>query len=138
MLLVSVGTAAIPKSFGSTSTTSERVQALVDLLDVPMVARAAGVSLTAVRKWIEGTEPRADAAMAIDDLRSVVVVLLEAGFEPARIHSWLGSRDREWLDENRPIDCIRRKPMSVLSAANDAVNMHRFGAQSAAHAGERG
>lgn len=122
--------------FGPTSTTSERVEALSQMLEVPLVARAADVSPTAVRKWIDGTEPRADAAMTIDDLRAAVVVLLEAGFEPARIRSWLVSRDRYWLEGERPVECLARKPMSVLSAANDAAHAHLFGPQATAEATE--
>jgi hypothetical protein len=96
-----------------TSTVRERVQALTDVLDLPLVAKAIEVSYTAVRKWQNGTEPRADVAMAIDDLRSVVVVLLEAGFEPSRIRSWLLSRDRARLKGQRPIDCLVDRPVPV-------------------------
>lgn len=97
----------------------------------PAGGKAAKVSSTAVRKWIDGTEPRADAAMTIDDLRSVVVVLLEAGFEPARVRSWFLSRDRQWLEDERPLDCLSRMPITVLSAANDAAMIHRFGPEAA-------
>ena len=128
---VSVGSVATEK-LGPTSTAGERVEGLVDVLDVPLVAKAAKVSSTAVRKWIDGTEPRADAAMTIDDLRSVVVVLLEAGFEPARVRSWFLSRDRAWLEGERPLDCLSRTPITVLSAANDAAMIHRFGPEAAA------
>jgi hypothetical protein len=102
------------------------------MLEVPLVAKATDVSPTAVRKWIEGTEPRADAAMTIDDLRATVVVLLEAGFEPVRIRSWLLSRDPYLLDSKRPVDCLASKPMSVLSAANNAATVHRFGPRESA------
>jgi hypothetical protein len=105
----------------------ERVQALTDVLDVPLVAKAIEVSYTAVRKWQNGTEPRADVAMAIDDLRSVVVVLLEAGFEPSRIRSWLLSRDRARLSGERPIDCLADRPVPVLSAATKAAMVHTVG-----------
>ena len=125
------GTFAI-ENLRPTSTASERVKGLVEVLDIPLVAKAAKVSSTAVRKWIDGTEPRADAAMTIDDLRSVVVVLLEAGFEPARVRSWFLSRDREWLEDERPLDCLSRIPITVLSAANDAAMIHRFGPEAAA------
>jgi hypothetical protein len=128
---VSVETLAAEK-LGPTSTASERVAGLVDVLDIPLVAKAAKVSSTAVRKWIDGTEPRADAAMTIDDLRSVVVVLLEAGFEPARVRSWFLSRNRAWLEGERPLDRLSRTPISVLSAANDAAMIHRFGSEAAA------
>jgi len=126
----------VSEKFGPTSTTSERVEALAATLEVALVAKAADVTPTAVRKWIGGTEPRAEAAIAIDDLRAVVVVLLEAGFEPARIRSWLVSRDQYWLDGARPVECLAVKPMSVLSAANDAANAHRFGPQATAAATE--
>ncbi len=105
----------------------ERVQALTDVLDVPLVAKAIEVSYTAVRKWQSGTEPRADVAMAIDDLRSVVVVLLEAGFEPSRIRSWLLSRDRARLKGKRPIDCLADRPVSVVRAATEAAMIHTAG-----------
>ncbi len=112
---------------GSASTTSERVQALAAILDMSLVARAAEVSPTAVKNWLDGAEPRADGAMAIDDLRSVVFVLLEGGFEPRRIRSWILSRDFEWLEGKRPLDVIVHQPMSVLSAAENAAIVHRFG-----------
>jgi hypothetical protein len=121
------------KKLGPTSTLSEQVEGLVDVLDdVALVAKAVRVSSTAVRKWIDGTEPRAEAAMAIDDLRSVVVVLLEAGFEPARVRSWFLSRDRDWLEGESPLGCLSRTPITVLSAANDAAMIRRFGPEAAA------
>jgi plastocyanin domain-containing protein len=119
-----------------TSTTSERVEGLTVILDVPLVAKTAGVSATAVRKWMKGTEPRAEMAMTIDDLRSVVVVLVDAGFEPERIRTWLFTRNRDWLDNERPIECLSRQPVMVLSAANDAAMVHRFGPSSAAKAAD--
>jgi hypothetical protein len=120
------------ESLEPTSTTRERVAGLVEVLDVALVASIVGVTATAVRKWIGGTEPRADAAAAIDDLRSIVVVLLEVGFEPARVRNWLVSRNRDWLDGERPADNVLRKPITVLSAANDAAMAHRFGPGAAA------
>jgi hypothetical protein len=122
------------EKLGATSTTNERVECLTVILDVPLVAKTAGVSATAVRKWLKGTEPRPETAMAIDDLRSVVVVLLEAGFEPARIRSWFFTRNPQWLDNERPIDCLISRPIMVLSAANDAAMIHRFGPSAGAHA----
>jgi hypothetical protein len=109
------------QKLGPTSTVRERVQGLIAVLEVPFVAKTIKVSYTAVRKWQNGTEPRADLAMAIDDLRSVVAVLLEAGFEPSRIRSWLLSRDRVWLKGKRPIDCLADRPVEVLSAAKEAA-----------------
>jgi hypothetical protein len=125
--------AVATEKLGATSTTSERVEGLAAILDVPLVAQAASVSPTAVRKWINGTEPRPKTAMAIDDLRGVVVVLLKGGFEPARIRSWLFTRDHHWLEDKRPVDCLASNPIMVLSAANDAVMVHRFGPSAAAN-----
>jgi hypothetical protein len=102
-----------------------------------LVARATSVSSTAVRKWAEGTEPRSEAAMAIDDLRALTVVLLEGGFEPERIRSWLVSRDYDWLDGARPLDEVAKRPGLVMSAAHDAVIVHRFGPEAAAAAEHR-
>jgi hypothetical protein len=123
---------SIERKLGSSSTTSERVDALVSILDAPLVARSAGVTPAAVRNWIDGAEPRTEAAMTIDDLRSLVAVLLEGGFEAGRVKSWLLSRNKDWLSDGRPIDEISRIPSVVLAAANDAVNVHRFGADAAA------
>lgn len=65
----------------------------------------------------EETEPRPDAAIALDDLRATAKVLLDGGLEPARIVSWLMSRDAASFENGRPIDCLRRSPVRVLSAA---------------------
>lgn len=115
------------EKLGATSTTSERVEGLTTVLDVSLVAKTAGVSSTAVRKWLNGTEPKAETAMAIDDLRGVVVVLLKAGFEAQRVRSWLFTRNEHWLENNRPIDCLSSNPIMVLSAANDAAVAFQFG-----------
>jgi hypothetical protein len=122
------------QKLGSTSTTAERVEALSSILDGTLVARATGVSPTAVKNWIDGTEPRTDAMMAIDDLRSVVAALLDSGFEPERVRSWLLSRNEDWLEGKRPIDEIAQVPTLVLGAAVDAVNIRRFGPDAAASA----
>lgn len=123
---------ATERKLGSFSTTSERVEALVSILDAALVARATDVTPTAVRNWIDGAEPRTDAAMTIDDLRSLVATLLGSGFEPERARSWLLSRNEDWLEGKRPIDEISRVPSAVLAAAHDAVTVHRFGSDSAA------
>jgi hypothetical protein len=120
------------RKLGSFSTTTERVEALTSILDAPLVARAAGVSPAAVRNWIDGAEPRTDAAMALDDLRSVVAALVDGGFEPRRVKNWLLSRNSEWLAGERPIDEIARVPTMVLGAAHDAISVHRFGPEVAA------
>jgi hypothetical protein len=125
-----------PEKLSATATTSERVEGLTYILDVPLVAKTAGVSSTAVRKWMKGAQPRAEMAMAIDDLRSVVVVLLDAGLERERIRSWLFTRNPQWLENERPIDSLSRHPILVLSAANDAAMVHRFGPSAAAHASD--
>jgi hypothetical protein len=125
---------AVERKLGSFSTTAERVDALTEILDGPLVARAASVTSTAVRNWMEGAEPRTDAAMTLDDLRSVVAVLLDGDFEPERIKSWLLSRNDDWLEAKRPIDEISRTPGLVLAAAHDAVAVRRFGPQAAASA----
>lgn len=122
------------RRLGTSSTPAERVEALIEILDSTLVARAAGVSPTAVRNWIEGAAPRTDAAMTIDDMRSVVAVLLRGGFEPERVRSWLLSRNPDWLEGERPIDEISRVPAVVLAAAHDAVTVHRFGPAAAASA----
>jgi hypothetical protein len=120
------------RMLGSSSTTAERVQALASILDAALVARVAGVTSAAVRNWMDGAEPRTDAAMTIDDLRSVVAILLDGGFEPNRVRSWLLSRNDEWLQGARPLDEISRVPAVVLGAASDAVVVHRHGAEAAA------
>lgn len=120
------------RRLGSASTTAERVEALTEILDSTLVARATGVSSTAVRNWVEGAEPRTDAAMTIDDLRSAVAVLLEGGFEPERVRSWMLSRNRDWLEDKRPIDEISRVPTVVLGAAQDALTVQRHGPDAAA------
>jgi hypothetical protein len=125
---------AAERKLGSFSTTAERVEALIEILDGPLVARAAHVTSTAVRNWMEGAEPRTDAAMTLDDLRLVVAVLLDGGFEPERIKSWLLSRNVDWLEAKRPIDEISQTPGLVHAAANDAVAVHRFGLAAAASA----
>lgn len=125
------------KKLGSFSTTAERVQALTEILDGALVARAANVTPTAVRNWMEGAEPRTDAAMTLDDLRSVVAALVDGGFEPERVRSWLLSRNSDWLETKRPIEEIARIPAVVLAAAQDAVTVHRYGRDAAASA-ERG
>lgn len=117
---------------GSSSTTAERVQALVAVLDAGLVARVAGVTSAAVRNWMDGAEPRTDAAMTIDDLRSVVAILLDGEFEPNRVKSWLLSRNQDWLQGARPLDEISRVPAVVLGAASDAVMVHRYGPEAAA------
>jgi hypothetical protein len=120
------------RMLGSSSTTAERVRALVAILDVGLVARVAGVTPTAVRNWMDGSEPRTDAAMTIDDLRSVVATLLDGEFEPNRVRSWLLSRNQDWLQGARPLDEISRVPAVVLGAAGDAVVVHRYGPEAAA------
>ena len=122
---VSADAAAV--HLGAASTTSERITTLVAIFDTSLVCKAASVSSTTIRNWIDGTEPRPDAAIAIDDLRSLALLLLEGGFEPPRIRSWLLSRDFDWLDGDRPLDQISLRPGTVLSAAQDAVNVHRLG-----------
>lgn len=114
------------------STLDERIRVLAFVLDTQSIALATGVSATSVRKWMDGTEPRRDAARVIDDLRQVVLVLLESGFEPARIKSWLLSRDSNSLDGERPLECVSIMPGKVLRAANSAVITHRSGPDPAA------
>lgn len=123
---------ATERKLGSFSTNAERVEALVSILDATLVARAAGVTPTAVRNWIDGAEPRTDAAMTIDDLRSLVATLLGGGFESERVRSWLLSRNEDWLGGGRPIDEISRVPSVVFAAANDALAVLRFGPEVAA------
>ena len=120
------------RMLGTSSTTAERVQALVSVLDAALVARVAGVTSAAVRNWMDGAEPRIDAAMTIDDLRSVVAILLDGGFERNRVRSWLLSRNDDWLQGARPLDEISRVPAVVLGAASDAVMVHRHGPEAAA------
>jgi hypothetical protein len=119
-------------NLGAASTTSERIATLVAILDTSVVCRAADVSSTTVRNWIDGTEPRPDAAITIDDLRSLALLLLEGGFEPPRIRSWLLSRDFAWLQGERPLEQVSKRPATVLSAAQDAVNVFRFGPEGSA------
>lgn len=128
---MTVGLAA-EKKLGSFSTTTERVEALTDILDGALVAKAANVTPTAVRNWMEGVEPRTDAAMTLDDLRSVVAILIDGGFEAERVRSWLLSRNVDWLEAKRPIDEIARIPGIVLAAAQDAIAVHRYGSEAAA------
>lgn len=123
---------AAERKLSASSTTAERVEALASILGPRLVARATGVTSNAVRNWIEGAEPRADAAMTIDDLRSLVGALLDGGFEPERVRSWLVSRNDEWLDGQRPIEEISRIPLVVHGAARDALAVHRFGPEAAA------
>lgn len=120
------------RQLSASSTTAERVQALVGILDASLVARVAGVTPAAVRNWMDGAEPRTDAAMTIDDLRSVVAILIDGGFEPNRVRSWLLSRNQDWLQGARPLDEVSRVPAVVLGAASDAVMVHRHGAEAAA------
>lgn len=107
-----------------TSTARERVQGLVYVFEIHFLAKILMVSSTAVRKWLNGTEPGTDLAMTIDDLRSVAVIFLEAGFEPARIRSWFLSRDPKSLGGKRPVACLARSPAKVLGAAREAVKSH--------------
>lgn len=114
----------LEQALRSSSTTAERIEALLALGIPPeILARGLGVrSASTLRNWTSAKiAPRPTTAITLDDLRLTAQVLLEGGLPPARIGSWLISRNAEWLAGERPIDCIATTPMRVLSAAQDTV-----------------
>lgn len=118
------GRKAIEDSFRSQATTAERVSGLIDLGIPPTdLARGLGVrSASTVRNWTTGgAEPRANTAIALDDLRLAAEILLDAGLPPKRVGVWLMSRNAQWLEGERPLDCIASTPMRVLSAAQETA-----------------
>jgi len=89
-------------------------------LPASQIARAVGVTVSAVRNWSTGqAEPRTDAAITLDDLRATTKALLDGGMEPERVARWLISRDPK--SRQRPLDAIASRPTEVLAAAFDEV-----------------
>lgn len=108
----------------SSATTAERIDALLSLgLNPRELAQGLGVrSASTLRNWTSaGSEPRPGTAIALDDLRLTAQVLLDGGLPPERVGNWLTSRNAEWLEGARPIDCVATTPMRVLSAAQSTV-----------------
>jgi transcriptional regulator with XRE-family HTH domain len=114
----------LQQSLAPTATTAERVKALLAVgLTAADIAELTGVSVSAIRNWSAGqASPRPDAERVLDDLRHTVAVLLDSGLEPDRAARWLKSRRTdEDFDNERPIDLLREKPLSVFAAANEEL-----------------
>ncbi len=107
-----------------TSATSTRVRALLDLgLETEELAAALGVrSPTTIRNWADGTaSPRRTGVRAVDDIRRVLVLLSEAGIAGGDAVQWLRSRQGGVLENDRPLDVLRKDPLRVLTAANALI-----------------
>lgn len=104
-----------------TASAQERVNALLGLgLSVEELSLALGVAENTIRNWSEGSaQPRRAADQTLDDLRTVVLTLDEKGVKAARAVSWLRSRNRAWLSNERPLDLLRADPLLLFAAAED-------------------
>lgn len=111
----------IPEGLRPTASPRERISVLLALgLSVEELALSLGVAANTIRSWADGSaEPRRSADRVLDDLRTVVVALDEAGVQGARAVRWLRSRNRAWLDNERPLDILRSDPLLVLAAAEE-------------------
>jgi hypothetical protein len=112
-----------------TSSTSDRVRALIALVGASELAAATSVQgvetkESTLRNWASGqAEPRRNVTIVIDDLRTAAKLLLDAGKTPAETRQWLLSRNTGLLlhsaqdDPRRPIDLITDQPTRVFREA---------------------
>jgi hypothetical protein len=113
-----------------TSSTSDRVRALIALLGAAELAavtssdHGADTKESTIRNWASGqAEPRRNVAIVIDDLRTAAKLLLDADKTPAETRQWLLSRNTALIlhgaqdDPRRPIDLITDQPTRVFREA---------------------
>jgi hypothetical protein len=115
------GGVMIAEGLRPTASAQERIGLLLAIgLSVEELALTIGVAENTIRNWADGAgDPRRAADRALDDLRTVVEALTEAGVEGSRAVNWLRSRNRAWLENERPLDVLRIDPLLVLAAAEE-------------------
>lgn len=106
------------EGLSDTAAHQARIVALLALgLTVDELADAFEVAVSTVRNWQDGKgDPRAKAKRLVDDLRLAAVILSEAGLEGPEVGQWLRSRNRDALENQRPLELIASDPLRVLAA----------------------
>ena len=110
------------RSLTATASTADRIEAILELLEVEELAAALDVTAATVRNWLSGqAAPRRPALRTLDDLRRAIVILGEAKVHGEDCAQWLRSRQGGALENDRPLDVIGSDPLRVLAAATGTV-----------------